>query len=38
MKLYQNDATQRQLTINNFFESTKGVYEKTVELVKDIKK
>lgn len=38
MKLYQNDATQRQLSINNFFESTKGVYDKTVELVKDIKK
>ncbi|MCX6823713.1 MAG: peptidoglycan DD-metalloendopeptidase family protein [candidate division SR1 bacterium] len=38
MKLYQNDTTQKQLTMNNFFESTKGVYDKTVELVKDIKK
>ncbi|HBB04792.1 TPA: hypothetical protein DCZ39_08075 [Patescibacteria group bacterium] len=38
MKLYQNDTRQRQLTINNFFESTKGVYDRTVELVKDIKK
>lgn len=38
MKLYQNDKTQRQLSINNFFESTKGVYDKTIELVKDIKK
>ncbi|MCX6825354.1 MAG: peptidoglycan DD-metalloendopeptidase family protein [candidate division SR1 bacterium] len=38
MKLYQNDKTQRQLSINNFFESTKGVYDKTVELIKDIKK
>lgn len=38
MKLYQNDANQRQLTINNFFESTKGVYDKTIELVKGIKK
>ena len=38
MKLYQNDTTQRQLSINNFFESTKGVYYKTQELVKDIKK
>ena len=38
MQLYKNDTTQRQLTINNFFESTKGVYDKTEELVKDIKK
>ena len=38
MKLYQDDASQRQLSINNFFESTKGVYDKTVELVKNIKK
>jgi chromosome segregation ATPase len=38
MKLYQNDKTQKELTMNNFFESTKGVYDKTVELVKDIKK
>jgi len=38
MKLYQNDTTQKQLTMNNFFESTKWVYDKTVELVKDIKK
>ncbi len=38
MKLYQNDNAQRQMSINNFFESTKGVYNKTQELVKDIKK
>ncbi len=38
MKLYNNDSTKRQLTINNFFESTKGVYEKTMEFVKEIKK
>ena len=38
MKLYQDDASQRQLSINNFFESTKGVYDKTVELVANIKK
>lgn len=38
MKLYQDDTAQRQLSINNFFESTKGVYDKTVELVKNIKK
>lgn len=38
MKLYQHDETARQLSINNFFESTKAVYDKTVELVKDIKK
>ena len=38
MKLYQDDTTKRQLTINTFFESTKSVYEKTIALVKDIKK
>ena len=38
MKLYQKDATQKQLTMNNFFESTKGVYDKTIEFVKDIKR
>ena len=38
MKLYQHDTTQRDLSINNFFESTKSVYEKTIELVKGIKK
>ncbi len=38
MKLYDNDKTQRQLSIDNFFESTKWVYDKTEELVKDIKK
>lgn len=38
MKLYKNDKEQRQMSINNFFESTKGVYEKTMELIKDIKK
>jgi hypothetical protein len=38
MKIYQKDAQQKQLTMNNFFESTKSVYEKTMEFVKDIKK
>lgn len=38
MKLYQNDETQRQLTIENFFESTKDVYDKIMEFVKDIKR
>ena len=38
MQLYQHDETQRQLSIDNFFESTKEVYEKTIELVKNIKK
>lgn len=38
MKLYQDDNAKRQLTINNFFESTKSVYEKTIGLVKEIKK
>jgi len=38
MKLYDNDKSQRQLSIDNFFESTKWVYDKTEELVKDIKK
>jgi len=38
MQLYQNDSDQREITINNFFESTKDVYEKISEFVKDIKK
>lgn len=38
MKLYQKDKTQKQLTMSNFFESTKAVYEKIIELVKDVKK
>jgi len=38
MKLYQHDTTQKELSINTFFESTKSVYDKTVEFVKDIKK
>lgn len=38
MKLYQNDKTQRQMSIDNFFESTKWVYDKTQELVQDIKR
>ena len=38
MKLYQNDKTQRQLTIDNLFESTKDVYTKIAEFVKDIKR
>lgn len=38
MKLYQNDESQRQLTIENFFQSTKDVYDKMMEYVKDIKR
>lgn len=38
MKLYQSDTEQRKLSINNFFENTKGVYDKTIELIKGIKK
>jgi len=38
MKLYQNDETQRQLTIENFFQSTKDVYDTMTEYVKDIKR
>ncbi len=38
MKLYQGDSTERQVSITNFFESTKSVYDKTIELIKDIKK
>jgi len=38
MQLYQNDSSQRQLTIDNFFESTKDVYGKIAEFVKDIKR
>lgn len=38
MKLYQNDETQRQLTIDNFFQSTKDVYDTMTEYVKDIKR
>lgn len=38
MKLYQSDIEQRELSMSNFFQSTKWVYDKTVELVKGIKK
>lgn len=38
MQLYQSDSSQRQLTIDNFFESTKDVYQKIAEFVKDIKR
>jgi len=38
MKLYQNDSTQKKLTIDNFFESTKDVYTNMIEFVKDIKR
>ncbi len=38
MKLYQGDTTQKELSINNFFDSTKSVYEKTIELIKNLKK
>lgn len=38
MQLYQSDSSQRQLTIDNFFESTKDVYAKIAEFVKDIKR
>jgi len=38
MKLYQGDTTQKQLSMNNFFDSTKSVYEKTIELIKNLKK
>ena len=37
MQLYEWDTTARKLSIENFFESTKGVYDKTIELIKDIK-
>jgi uncharacterized protein YoxC len=38
MKLYQNDTTQRQITIDTFFESTKDVYTKMIELINDSKR
>ena len=38
MKLYQNDESQKQLTIDNFFQSTKDVYDTMTEYVKDIKR
>jgi len=38
MSLYNNDKIQRQLSISNLFQSTKWVYDKTIELVKDVKK
>lgn len=38
ISLYSKDSTQRQLTINTLFDSTKSVYDKIVELAKGIKK
>lgn len=38
MNLYQNDSTGIQLSINTLFESSKSVYESTVEHLKDIKR
>lgn len=38
MKLYQNDTTQKQITIDTFFESTKDVYTKIIELIHDSKR
>jgi len=38
LSLYKNDKTQRQIAITNLFESTKGVYDKMMSLVKDISK
>ncbi|MCX6823224.1 MAG: hypothetical protein NTX91_04530 [candidate division SR1 bacterium] len=36
--LYSKDSSQRQLTINTLFDSTKSVYDKIVELAKGVKK
>ena len=36
LSLYKNDKTQRQIAITNLFESTKGVYDKMISLVKNI--
>jgi len=36
--LYQKDKFQRQETITQLFQSTKGVYEKIQELIKNVKK
>ena len=38
ISLYSKDSSQRQLTINTLFDSTKSVYEKIVELAKWVKK
>lgn len=38
ISLYSKDSSQRQLTINTLFDSTKSVYDKIVELAKGIKK
>ncbi|MEI7562641.1 MAG: hypothetical protein WCJ39_02780 [bacterium] len=38
ISLYNHDSTQRQLTISSLFESTKGVYDKIVQLTKEVKK
>lgn len=38
MKLYQKDTDQRALSIDTFFQSTKEVYDTTMEFVNDIKK
>ena len=36
--LYSKDSTQRLLTINTLFDSTKSVYDKIVELTNGVKK
>ncbi len=38
MQLYQDGNSQQQLKINNLFDNTKSVYDKTVSLISDIKK
>jgi len=38
LSLYRNDKVQRQMTIKTLFQSSKSVYEKTMDLVKEIKK
>ena len=38
VSLYQQDKIQRQITINQLFDSNKSVYDKITELVKQIKR
>ncbi|MEI8092025.1 MAG: hypothetical protein WCG98_07705 [bacterium] len=38
ISLYKDDKLQRQVTIDTLFDSTKSVYDKVVELAKDVKK
>lgn len=38
ISLYSKDSSQRQITINTLFDSTKSVYDKIVELAKGINK